>query len=232
MNDPQDPLAGLASLAHELRTPLAAIAGACENLEDLLGAAQDPAVRDSLATVAAASQQANRLVEQVLEDARLSMGGLQLNPQALLWSELCPEVVAVLTPQAKAGGQRLVLAGIEGHQVWADPLRLRQILLNLVDNALKYSPPGGRVCMGVGPDPSGLSCWWVSDEGPGVAEAEAELIFERYRRGEGVGQASGVGLGLAIAKRLATAMGGSLQVANPGEPGACFRLLLPAEGPD
>lgn len=227
-----DPLATLAFLAHELRTPLAAIAGAGENLEDLLGEAASPAVRASLASILHASDQAAALVEQVLEDASLNAGKLRLQPELLLWAPVCEEVISVLAPRAQAGGQRLVLAGIGSPRVHADPLRLRQILLNLGENALKFSPPGGRVCLGVGDDPSGQVCAWVSDEGPGVPLDEADAIFERYRRGQDQGQRPGMGLGLAIAKGLAEAMGGRLWLTNPGEPGACFRLSLPASAPN
>lgn len=217
----------MASLAHELRTPLAAIFGASENLEDLLAEEPGLEVQASLRTLQAASKQACHLLEQMLEDAALAAGHLRLNPQPVAWGAMCEEVLAILAPRAQAGGQRLVLAGVEVAEGWADPLRLRQILLNLGENALKFSPPGGRVCLGVGHDEGGGSCAWWSDEGPGVPEAQAEAIFDRFQRGGASGQVRGVGLGLAIARRLAEGMGGALWLTNPGEPGACFRLRLP-----
>jgi signal transduction histidine kinase len=109
-----------------------------------------------------------------------------------------------------------------------DPLRLHQVIENLVSNALKFSPPGGRVKLSVRISDQGQT-WEVRDQGPGIPEAEQVRIFERFYRTK-AGQAKpGTGLGLAIVKHLCRLMGGEVTVdSRPGE-GATFRVILPPQ---
>ncbi|HEX7598599.1 MAG TPA: ATP-binding protein, partial [Polyangia bacterium] len=115
-----------------------------------------------------------------------------------------------------------------GAVILADPLRLHQVIENLVSNALKFSPSGGRVEISIHLTSQG-QIWEVRDQGPGIPEAEQGRIFERFYRAQAAKAKPGTGLGLAIVKHLCRLMGGEVSVrSRPGE-GAIFRVILPPE---
>ncbi len=215
----------VATASHELRTPLASLEGMLELVADDLNAS-DPDLDDATALLERARAQSRRL-------SRLAADLLDL-------SRIDAEVVLRSEPVELGELARAVLAefelnltdrGITGNisqtgTVWvrADPGKVAQILRILLDNALRVAPP--RTAVTVTLNDAGLS---VSDQGPGVADQERELIFQRFQRGAETGGEAGFGLGLAIGRELARRMHGDLALADTSV-GATFRLTLPPAG--
>jgi signal transduction histidine kinase len=117
-----------------------------------------------------------------------------------------------------------------GATILVDPLRLHQVIENLVSNAMKFSPPGGQVDLSVRLT-SQWQTWEVRDQGPGIPEAEQGRIFERFYRAQAAKAKPGTGLGLAIVKHLCRLMGGEVTVESRPSEGATFRVMLPPQAP-
>ena len=208
----------IADAAHELRTPLTAVGLQLQLLERVPeGAERDQA----LARLRAGVQRAVRLVGQLLDLARQDDAADRPRARVDL-AALAREVVVEQSEQAAARGIDLGLdataAGVEG-----DPEGLRVALGNLVDNAIRYSPPGGKVDVRVRTE-GGEAVAEVLDSGPGIPPAERERVFDRFRRGEAA-TGSGSGLGLAIVREIATRHGATVELRDrDGGPGLCARL--------
>jgi len=215
----------LTDASHELRTPMA---GLQANAELLLREDPDRAERERVAVaLVRESRRAARLVDDLLTTARLGQG-VDLAPERLDLVEVARTEVA--RAQALAPALTFAVTGEARCPVDGDPLRLGQILANLLDNARYATPAGGSVEVAVGHS-GGRAELTVRDTGAGVPPAERGLIFERFGRGDGSRSRNtgGAGLGLPIARGLARAHGGDLTYVDvPGRTGACFRLDLPA----
>jgi len=209
------------SVSHELRTPLTAIRGNLENLADAAPAEQRPA----FATLEAEAERLSRLVDELLRppaDGRLLLA--ERRPVDL--AALAAELAALLEGRARRAGVALAVDAAPAC-VAGDRDRLKQAMLNLLDNALRHAPPGGRVSLRV-EAAGGEARVSVADDGPGVPAELAERIWERGVRGPGAGAA---GLGLAIVREIVAAHGGHV-VLDPGHrPGARFVIALPLLGP-
>jgi two-component system OmpR family sensor kinase len=226
-----------ADASHELRTPLAAVSGYTEVL--LLGGKDDPeTAAHVLRRMDGELARMNRLVGDLLTLARLE-AGLPMHVQALPTAPLLEGLIEQTRLLAKRFGRDLVIEadrqnGAAGTlTVSADSDRLHQILLNLLHNAVKFTPDGGRITLGAaGQD--GKIAISVADSGPGIATAELPLLFERFYRGDkarargGDAEAGGAGLGLAIAQGLAQTQGGHIEVAGTVGTGSTFTVILPA----
>jgi len=201
----------IANASHELRTPVTAIRGAAETLQDSV--AMPPEGQGFVDMIARHALRLSRLTDDLLDLYRLETGALQLEKESV---QLLPVANAALEVMAKAAAEKklaLECAVPERLRASADRAALDQILLNLLDNAVKYTPPGGRVTVrGEGLGPSVLLS--VSDTGPGIEPKHQARLFERfYRADEGRSRAQGgTGLGLAIVKHLSQAMGGEAGV--------------------
>jgi heavy metal sensor kinase len=213
--------------AHELRTPLTAIRSVGEvGLQRIT----DPArYRDVIESMLEEAGRLSRLVEGLLAIARADAGQIRLEPTPLPAMEQAREVVALLEVLAEEKRQSVRLEGDANLYVNADRVIFRQILINLLDNAIKYSPCGGEVSLKILRASDGRVAVDVIDSGPGIATEHQDRIFDRFYR---VDQAraretGGIGLGLALAKWGAEAHGGVLQVLSTGGTGCTFRLLLP-----
>jgi signal transduction histidine kinase len=218
-------------VAHELRTPITLVSG---HAQRLLRQSDNPLQRKSLHLIQQESARMGTLVADLLDLARQDSGRLRLRCQPVEAEEVLLVLYERLAGTAQ-GRLRLALGpevmGGDGPlpPAQADPDRLQQCLTALVDNALRYSPPDSPVAVGACSDAAGNLLLWVRDHGPGVAEDERTLIFERFVRGS-AGQASdtrGSGIGLAVVKLLIEAMGGGVQVREPPGGGAEFQLRLP-----
>jgi two-component system, OmpR family, sensor kinase len=198
----------VADAAHELRSPLAALK---LQLQGLQRAADDAARDHAVARLSTGIDRATRLVEQLLVLARQQAGATEgLPAQALVLADVVRQALADATPAAQARQIDLGLAQadearIDGH---AEPLRI--LLRNLLDNAVKYTPPGGTVDVSVRREAGALALL-VEDSGPGIAEADRDRALDRFHRLAG-SAASGSGLGLAIVKAIADLHGATLEL--------------------
>lgn len=223
--------AALASAGHELRTPLNAILGFSDMMRaEAFGPLGHPRYREYAGIIHEAGQHLLDMATQVLDLSRIRAGGLELAPVPTCLAAEAARVARMLAATAEAAGMALA-AGGEAPAALADPVAVRQVLVNLASNALKYGRPGGRAAITVAAADGGVAAV-VSDDGPGIAPHHLARLGEPFYRGaEAGGRQPGLGLGLAICRQLAAAMGGTLTLES--EPGAGTRatLWLPAAPP-
>jgi heavy metal sensor kinase len=212
--------------SHELRTPLTAIRSVGEVGLQKRGGAED--YREVIASMLEETVRLTRLVDSLLTIARADSGQIQLERMTLPLIPLVRDVTSILDVLAEEKGQKVSIAGDDTIQVQADGAILRQVLTNVLDNAIKYSYSGSFISVRVsrGADTVAIE---VEDDGPGISPPHREKIFDRfYRIDEGRSRdTGGAGLGLAIAKWGAEAHGGQLDLNCPADGGCIFRLLLP-----
>jgi len=212
----------LMSVSHELRTPLTAIRGHVDALRE--GIAADPAVRAaSLDMIASETLRLERLVGDVLDLAKLEAQRFTLLSEEVDMGRLCEQAYAAFGEQARRRGIDYEKRFDESPTIVTDGDRVLQIISNLLSNAFRWTPDGGKVDLELGASNGSVSVA-VDDNGPGVPLAERERIFRPFWTRDD----SGTGLGLAIAHELAAALGGRIELqSEPGE-GSRFELLLPA----
>lgn len=218
-----------ADVAHELRTPLHIIQG---NLEGILDGVYAPTPEHIEATL-----QETRVLARLVDDLRtlslVEAGELPLVREAVDVDDLLADVVTSFSAQAESDGIDLQQTAPSGLTVMGDAGRLDQVLSNLVANALRYTPRGGRVSLRAAPAPEGIHVT-VSDSGAGIPAEDLPFIFDRFWRGDRArtsGAGAGSGLGLAIASQLVKAHGGDLSVASSLGQGTTFTLVLPPATP-
>lgn len=214
----------MADAAHELRTPLAAVSLQAE----LLGrAALPPDASEGLAELRLGIERATRLVERLLTLARLDTVDEDGRGSQLDLSALVTGVAAALEPVARARGHTLELEVEPAVQIHGDAAQLESLVTNLLDNAVRHTPPGGRITLGLAPRRRSLRLV-VRDTGPGIPAGERARAFDRFYRLPGT-EASGSGLGLAIARRVAELHGGTIEIDDAPGGGAEVVVELPAE---
>jgi signal transduction histidine kinase len=211
----------LADVSHELRTPLTVIQG---NVEAMLDGVY-PADRDHLERILAEARQLERLIDDLRTLSQAETGSLTLQREPTDVALLAREVVAGFEPQAAAAGVALVVEAAEdAPEVAVDPRRLRQVVTNLVSNALRHTAAGGRVVVSVGSAAEGVVLE-VADDGGGMDEATAARAFERFSR---AADSPGAGLGLPIVRDLVEAHGGTVSLSSVLGKGTRVRCVLPA----
>jgi two-component system phosphate regulon sensor histidine kinase PhoR len=218
----------VANASHELRTPLTSIRGFVEALED--GALQEPATAGRfLGKIRTHADRMAALVEDLLELSRLESGERPPQWEEVLPEEIAADVVASFSGIAERKAIELVRIDGAAPLVVTDAERLRRILENLVDNAIKYTPSGGRVEVAARPGNDGGSVLEVVDNGPGIAADHLPRIFERFYRVDKARsrELGGTGLGLAIVRHLAEGMGARVAVESDVGRGTRFRVVLP-----
>ena len=219
----------LASMSHELRTPLNAIAGYAELMEiGVLGPITEKQT-DALARLQRSRKHLNALVEQVLSFARIEAGKVNFEIAHVSVRDSLVRLADMIEPQAAGKKLDYDFDGCDpALGVRADRDRLDQIMLNLIGNAVKYTPAGGAISVGVDCEPEKVRIH-VRDTGPGIPEEKQQMIFQPFVQLGSTTEAtaSGVGLGLAISRDLARAMGGDIQVESTEGHGATFTLILP-----
>ncbi len=215
-----------ANVSHELRTPLTLI---LTPVEDLLNRGLAGDVRPALLVIRRNAHRLLRLIDDLLDLARLDVGGLRLHVAELDLNELATRVVEVARPAAEARGMKLALELVSGELlVFGDPHRLEIVLTNLLGNALKFTPDGGTVSVRVSKLKD--SCRVdVADTGPGIPEQELERIFDRFYQVEGSQRRrqGGAGIGLSLARKLSELHGGGLSVTSEVGRGSTFSVSLP-----
>jgi signal transduction histidine kinase len=211
----------LMSVSHELRTPLTAIRGHVAALRE--GILDEEAARQrSLEVIAEEASRLERLVGDVLDLAKLDARRFALLREEVDMRALCERAYATFAEEARTRGIEYDLALGEGAVLVTDGDRVLQIVTNLLANALHWTPAGGRVDLGLGREDGEVSVA-VRDTGPGVAPQEEERIFRPFWSGDG----GGTGLGLTIARELALALGGRLELHSEPGRGSRFVLVLP-----
>lgn len=214
----------VATTSHEMRTPLAAIRGFTETLRQRRHELSDDEVEEFLTVIAQQTDRLTRMVDDLLAMSRLETGTMPIDPETVLLVPLLEDLVSMLGEDADRVRIRVTTELPASMEV--DPLRLRQVLTNLLQNALRFSGPNEPVALVADHSPDEV-VFEVIDHGPGIALSEQERIFEPFYRVPGGGGDDGAGLGLAITRRLVAAMGGRATVtSSPGE-GSAFRVTLP-----
>jgi two-component system phosphate regulon sensor histidine kinase PhoR len=218
----------VANVSHELRTPLTCIRGYLETLLD--GAVEDPRqARRFLEIAGTHAERLGRMVEELLQLAEIESGRLVLVPVPLDLVEVAAGVAKMLEHRASQKGHTLEIAVPPGTLVHADRDRLVQILVNLVDNAVKFTPMGGRIRLDAGPAGAARVLVRVADTGVGIAPTDLPRITERFYLADRARsrELGGTGLGLAIVKHLVHAHGGELRVESAPGRGTMVSFTLP-----
>ncbi len=215
----------VAITSHELRTPLAAIRGFVNTLQRRISQLSSGETQEFLGIVDQQTDRLARLVEDLLVASRIEAGKLTLDPQPIESLAFLHGVVRGLAEDA----ERVVIEpdGLPDRFV-ADPHRLDQVLTNLLNNALKFSPPDSPVTIGAATEGRRIA-FAVRDRGVGISEEEFGRVFERFHQTEHAStrEAEGAGLGLYITKRLVEAMGGEIRLTSAVGVGSTFTVLLP-----
>ena len=219
----------LSNVSHELRTPLTGILGSAQNLRDGLAGSLTSAQQEYVGMIEKDSGRLIRVVNELLEWGRLQAGQIELHRSPVPLQSILAEVAMLLRPVADRKGVRLSMPDGESTvRVQADADKLKQIVINLVDNAVKFSPAESDVDVRVVASPQGVRIL-VEDHGPGVPPEDRPHLFERFYRGHATHTAAGSGLGLAIAKNLARLHGGDITLQSGTAQGSVFVLSLPLE---
>ncbi|MGE0130787.1 MAG: ATP-binding protein [Blastocatellales bacterium] len=218
----------LAMISHKLRTPLNAMLGWAWVLRRETCGAE--AVARAAEIIERNARAQVRLVEELLEASRVITGKLRLDVRPLEIAPLVEAACGALCPAAKSKGVEMRLRiDPEAGTITGDPERLRQIVWNLLSNAIRFTPSGGRVELGLERAGGGLRLT-VSDTGKGISADALPFVFDRFRRGAATGgqRSRGLGLGLALVRHLVELHGGSVSASSPGEGrGATFAINLP-----
>lgn len=218
----------LATLGHEIRTPMTGVLGMSELLLD---SPLDPRQRGYAESIRRAGEHLLRLVNDALDMARIEAGKLELDDQPFDVRMLVSEVAALMAPGADLRGLAfdVRIADDTPQALRGDPVRVRQILLNLLGNAIKFTDRG-EVALEVAAGRNGGVAFAVRDTGPGLDEQQKERLFQRFEQADGARTAArygGTGLGLAICQELVAAMGGTVEVDSAPGHGTVFWVDLP-----
>ncbi|MGX2992893.1 ATP-binding protein [Streptomyces sp. JNUCC 64] len=226
----------VSDVAHELRTPLSNIRGWLEAAQDGI-ADLDRALVSSLLEEAV---QLQHIIDDLQDLAEADAGMLRLHPEPVPVAELLTQVTAAHQARADAAGVTLTVRAFDGERPgsgypdpWADPVRLRQAVGNLVSNAVRHTPEGGEVTVRAYRDgPDGDLLLEVRDTGEGIAEEHLPYVFDRFWRAEKSRnrRTGGSGLGLSIVRRLTEAHGGTVSVSSAVGAGSVFTLRVPSGG--
>lgn len=212
----------VASVSHELRTPITTIYGMAFELRDNAEDFSTAETRELIEIIAEQSRELSNIVDDLLVAARADLETLAVRPEFIDVRSEISQIVAISAPESVSA-----IEGPEGILAWADPLRFRQIMRNLLTNARRYG--GETVTIQAGVD-SGIVWVRVIDSGPGIAEHDREAIFQPYVRASSDGALPGsIGLGLPVSRRLARLMGGDLVYRYDG--GSTFEIILPTAAP-
>jgi signal transduction histidine kinase len=216
----------LATLSHELRTPLTPLRAGLDFLK--LRPGSDAGLRSVLESMESSLAQETRLIDDLLDVARINTGKLSLKRQALDLPACLRGAADAVRPRAEARSQNLDVRLGAFPLMLADPVRLRQVATNLLDNASKFTPEGGRITLEARRE-GNRAVLAVSDTGPGIDPAFLPHVFEPFRQADSSSrrQHGGLGLGLSIVNNIIELHGGQVQAANRQGGGACFTAWFP-----
>jgi PAS domain S-box-containing protein len=218
----------LAALSHELRTPLTPVLATLLDAEARPGLPSD--LREDLASIRRNVELEARLIDDLLDLTRIAQGKLTLSPEIVDCHGSLRAALAICQVQVDAKKLEVTLAlHAEGHRVWGDPTRMRQVFWNLIQNAAKFTPTRGRLRLATSDAGTGRMAIEVEDDGAGIEESALGRIFDAFEQADDhvARRHGGLGLGLAIAKQLVDLHGGTLSVRSPGLGlGSVFRVEL------
>jgi signal transduction histidine kinase/DNA-binding response OmpR family regulator len=219
----------LASMSHELRTPLNAIIGFSDLMRGEVAVNGRRLVPlEWVDNVLASGQHLLRLINDILDIAKVEAGRLDLDRQDVVLTQAVAEVAGTFRPLVERKRLRLDTR-VPPLTISADPIRLRQILDNLVSNAVKFTPEDGEITVDAARDGEHHVVLSVTDSGVGIAEEDQQRIFEEFQQvGEAAARLGGTGLGLALVRRLVQAHGGTVEVQSSPGVGTRFTVRLPA----
>jgi signal transduction histidine kinase len=217
----------LANVSHELRTPLNVVIGYQQLLTEGAFGDLPPAAQDTMSRVMAYSRMLLTLIDDFLDLSRLEKQRLTLRMEPIELRGLCAEVGALIEPLLRDKQVQFRCYINNGEVAYADRDRLRQVLLNLLTNAIKFTDRGSIELRSHRPEQQRLVIE-VEDTGVGIAAAEQEAIFQPFRRGAQSMHVRGVGIGLALSRQLTEAMGGRLSVSSTPGHGSTFSIQLAA----
>ncbi len=218
------------AVSHELRTPLTLIKGYAEFLEDEIGGPLTSQQGEFVAQIEASTLRLQRLVDDLLDFARMEAGTFALHCLDTDLVDKIQEILASMTPQAQAA-QITLEASLpsEPLPVRMDPQRIDQVLTNLINNAIKFTPEGGRIVVRFSSQGDRIRCE-VEDTGIGIAPEDVPKLFQRFGQLEaGTGKVGGTGLGLSISKAIVEAHGGTIGVTSEPGKGSVFWFTLPRQ---
>lgn len=217
----------IAVVSHELRTPMTSILGWARMLA--LGGLDDQTYRAALDSLERSARAQAQIIEDLLDESRIASGRLRLDRRQLDLAAVIDSAVKMAHPQAEAKGLRLSLDLGEGsHETFGDPVRLQQVIGNVLGNALKFTPEGGRISVSLRRE-GGAGVIEIRDSGRGIQATLLPHIFDRFWKGDSsTDRQGGLGLGLSITRHLVEMHGGTVEAASEGEGhGATFTIRLP-----
>ncbi len=222
----------LANMSHELRTPLNAILGFSEILADeLFGKLEQERHREYAQLIHDSGSHLLDVVNAILDMSKLETGRFQVFPEPFALDETINSCCQLMRPQAQHAEVSLEIDGLgTNDELTADPRAVKQILLNLISNAVKFSPPGGKVMVGAYRDEAGAVAVYVADEGSGIAAEDIERLGEPFvQLKTGYAQGGGTGLGLSVVRGLAQLHDGSMRIESELGRGTRVTVVLPQE---
>ncbi len=224
----------LANMSHELRTPLNSIIGFSEVLLDELVGPMPAEQKECVHDIHASGEHLLALINDILDLSKIEAGRMTLAPDTFEVADLIREVRATITPLIEKKSQTLTIEATENPSaLTADRFRIKQVLLNLLSNAHKFTPIEGNITLSCRLADPATMLFSVIDTGIGIKPEDQGIIFEEFRQADGTAtrEMTGTGLGLAISKRLVEMHGGRIWVESEFQKGATFSFLLPLAGP-
>jgi two-component system phosphate regulon sensor histidine kinase PhoR len=218
----------IGNISHEFRTPLAGIKAMAETLRN--GTIDDKeAAKDFLVRIDDEVERLTQIVAELTELSRIETGQVELRLEPVDLNQIIEEIIIQLSPQVER--QQLSIdkeLTTDMPSVQVDKDRIRQTIVNLVHNAIKFTDPGGRITVSTQADGDSVTVA-ISDTGVGIAKSDLPHVFERFYKGDRARSGAGTGMGLAIAKHVIEAHGGSIRVQSQEGKGSTFSLNLPTK---
>jgi len=214
-------------IAHDLRTPLTRMLACAE--VTFAGEQKLDAYRDALADHAEECRRMLTLINTMLEISRTEAGGASLHPENFDLAGLLRHSIELFQMVAEQKGLTVVAELPDGPMFfWGDRMKIQQLFGNLIDNAVKFTPPGGKIDITLRETPKQL-IFSVTDTGPGIAEADRDHVFKRFYRADSSRNQPGNGLGLSLVQTVARAHGGAVELTGAPGGGSCFTVFLPLQ---